>query len=100
MNKPLTEIFPAVKFGDCTWAMFNALRDLFAISQPALADPFGQPGHRFFVAMLVVKNQKSGHSRPLHQNVALNPRAGWRRIPGRDRSRATDDDTSAYGKLR
>jgi hypothetical protein len=32
MNKPLTEIFPAVKFGDCARAMFNALRDFFAIS--------------------------------------------------------------------
>jgi hypothetical protein len=84
MNKPLTEIFPAVKFGNCTWAMFNAIRDFFAISQPALARPFGQPGHCFFIAMLVVKNQKPSHSCPLHQNMAFNPRAGWRRVPTRD----------------
>ena len=100
MNKPLTEIFPAIKFGDCTRAIFDALRHIFAISQPVLADPFGEPGHCFFVAMLVIKNQKPGHSRPLHQNMALNPRTGWRGIPTRDRSRAANDDPGADGKLR
>ena len=39
-DEPFTEIFPAVKLRDCTRAIFNALGDFFAISQPALADPF------------------------------------------------------------
>ena len=70
-DEPFTEILPAVKLRDCTRAIFNSLGDFFTISQPALTDPFGQPGYRFFVAMLIVKNKKPGYSRPLHQNMAL-----------------------------
>src|SRR4029079_2718141 len=99
-NEPFTQILPAVQFVDCTWAILNAFRDFFAESQPTLADPFGEPGYRFFVTMLVVKNQKSGNSRPLNKNVALNPRTDWRSIPARGRSWTANDDPGPRCTLR
>ncbi len=98
-DEPFTEILPAVKLRDCTRAIFNSLGDFFTISQPVLTDPSGQPGYRFFVAMLIVKNKKPGYSRPLHQNMALDSGAGWRGIPCRDRSCAANDDPGTHCKL-
>ena len=41
MNKALTEVFSAVKFGDCAWTVFDPVEDILAITQAAIADPVG-----------------------------------------------------------
>src|SRR5262245_7726598 len=73
MNKSLTKVFSSVKSGNCTWAALDAVDDVFPIPQAALANPLGQSRDGLFVAMLIVQNEKSGHSRPLHEKMAARP---------------------------
>src|SRR5262249_963579 len=86
MNKPLTEVFSAVKPGDCTWAIFNPVDDILPIMQEAFADPSRQSRDGLFVAMLVIENENSTHSRSLHEKMSLDPRSrhpavsDWRNV--------------------
>src|SRR5262249_1730366 len=73
MNKPLTEVFSAVKPGDCPWAIFNPFDDILPIMQEAFADPSRQSRDGLFVAMLVIENENSTHSRSLHEKMSLGP---------------------------
>src|SRR5262245_22693741 len=41
MDKPLTEVFSPIKSGDRSWAVFDPLDDVLAITQAALANPLG-----------------------------------------------------------
>jgi hypothetical protein len=81
MNKSLTKVFSSVKSGNCTWAALDPVDGLF-------------------VAMLIVQNEKSGHSRPLHEKMALDPRSGRRRSPTCHRGGTADDNSRANGELR
>ena len=40
-NKPLPEIFAAVKLCNCTRTIFNAVGDILSIAQAAIAHPLG-----------------------------------------------------------
>jgi len=100
MNKSLTKVFSSVKSGNCTWAALDPVDDVFPIPQAALANPLGQSRDGLFVAMLIVQNEKSGHSRPLHEKMALDPRSGRRRSPTCHRGGTADDNSRANGELR
>ena len=100
MDEPLAEVFSPVKFGDCAWAAFDPVDDVFAITQSALTDPPGQSRDGLFVAMLIIEHEKPGHSRPLDKQMPLDPRSGRRWIPTRYRSGAADHDARADGELR
>jgi hypothetical protein len=100
MDKPLAEVFSPVKFGDCAWAALDPVNDVFAITQSALTDPSGQSRDGLFIAMLIIEYEKTGHSRPLDEQVPLDPRSGRRWIPTRYRSGTADHDTRSDGKLR
>jgi hypothetical protein len=51
-NKQLSEIFSAVKFGDCVWAMFDPIGDILAIMRAAIAGPISQSRDGLFVAVI------------------------------------------------
>ena len=100
MDDPLAEVFPPVKFGDCAWAIFDPVYDLFAITQRAVTDPPDQSRDGLFLAMLIIEHEKTGHSRPLDEQMPLDPRSGRRWVPTRYRSCPADYDTRADGELR
>src|SRR5262245_53695298 len=99
-NKALAEIFAAIKFCDCARAILDPVDDILAISQASGPHPFGQPSDGFFVAVLVIEDKKTGHSRPLHEQVALDPRAGRRWVPARNRRGAANDHARTHRKFR
>ena len=101
MDKPLAEVFSPVNFGNCAWAALDPANDVFAITQSFLTDPSGQSRDGLFIAMLIIEHEKkTGHSRPLDEQVPLDPRSGRRWIPTRYRSGTADPDTRSDGKLR
>src|SRR4029077_3479399 len=51
----LAEIFSPIKLGDGWRAMFNAVGNLFAVTELPVADPFGETFDRLHVAMLVIE---------------------------------------------
>ena len=61
--------------------MLDAVLNVFAVMEPALAHPFREAGNRLLVAMLVIKHEKARHLRPLDQHMPLDPRSDRPRIP-------------------
>ena len=59
MDKPLAEVFSTVNFGNCAWAAFDPVNDVFAIMQSALTDPSGQSRDGLFVAMLIIEYEEA-----------------------------------------
>ena len=100
MDEPLAEVLSPVKFGNRTWAAFDPVNDVFAITQSAFTNPPGQSRNGLFVAVLIIEYEKPGHSRPLHEQMPFDPRSGRRWIPTRYRSGAADHDARADGELR
>ena len=100
MDEPLAEVFAPVKFGDCAWAVFDPVNDLFAITQSAVTNPPDQSRDGLFIAMLIIEHEKTGHSRPLDEQMPLDPRSARRWIPTRYRSGTADHDARADGELR
>ena len=86
----LAEIFSPVKLGDGSRAMFEAVGNLFAVTELSVADPFGETFDRLHVAVLVIEDDKAGHPRTLNQDMTLDPRTERRRVPASDRSGAAD----------
>jgi hypothetical protein len=84
----LAEIFSPIKLGDGWRAMFNAVGNLFAVTELPFADPFGETFDRLHVAVLVIEDEKAGHPRALDQNMTLDARTERRRVPACDRSGA------------
>src|SRR5258708_7251233 len=70
----LAEIFSPIKLGDGWRAMFNAVRNLFAVTEFPVADPFGETFDRLHVAVLVIEDDKARHPRALDQNMTLDAR--------------------------
>src|SRR5262245_22700644 len=99
-NEPLAEIFSPIELGDCTRTILYPADDILTIMQEAFADPSRQSRDRFFVAVLIIENEKPGHSRPFHEKMPLDPRASRWRIPARNRSGAADDNSGAHCQLR
>src|SRR5258707_13748527 len=50
----LPEIFSPVKLGDSSRAMFDAVGNLFAVTELSVADPFGETLDRLHVAVLII----------------------------------------------
>ena len=71
MDKPLAEVFAPVKFGDCAWAVFDPVNDLFAITQSAVTNPPDQSRDGLFIAMLIIEHEKTGHWRALDEQMPL-----------------------------
>src|SRR5258707_8038713 len=86
----LAEIFSPIKLGDGSRAMFDAVGNVFAVTELPIADPFGKTFDRLHVAVLVIEDDKAGHPRTLDQDITLDPRTERRRVPASDRSGAAD----------
>jgi len=49
----LPEIFSSIKLGDGSRAMFDAVGNLFEVTELSVADPFGKAFDRLHVAVLI-----------------------------------------------
>src|SRR6185503_17521342 len=77
-DQPLAEIFAAIETRDRVRTGLDAVEDVLAVGEAALANPGGKLRHRLLVAVRIIEHKKARHLGALDQQMPLDARAGRR----------------------
>src|SRR5690606_22720833 len=78
---------------DRTRSSLNAVENLLAVTQLAIAYHGCKVGNRLLVTVFVVKSEKARHSRGFIKQMTVHARPLWPRVPVRNGGGAANNDT-------
>ena len=80
-DQPLAGILAAIKTGDGSRRVFDAVQYVLGIAQPSVANPLCQAGNGLFEPGRIVEDDESLHACALDQQVTLGARTVGPGIP-------------------